>query len=118
MSVNSLYYYQTSSGDQPFVDWLAALQDRRARAKIEARLARMVVGNFGKMEPVGEGVFELKIDWGPGYRVYFTRIGRAIVLLLCGGDKSTQRKDIDIAKDYFTDYRTRIAKRASAQPCA
>ena len=112
MAANTLYYYQTASGKRPFVEWLAALDNRQARVKIQARLARVAIGNFGDVETVGEGVLELRVDWGPGYRVYFARIGRTIVLLLCGGDKSTQQKDIDRAKDCFKDYRARAAKSA------
>jgi len=111
MAVNQLYYYQTAAGEKPFVQWLAGLTDRQARVRIEARLARVAAGNFGDVEPVGEGVQELRIDWGPGYRVYFSRVGQVIVLLLCGGDKRTQQKDIKRAKDYFEDYKTRSAKR-------
>jgi putative addiction module killer protein len=104
-----LRYYQTSGGGQPFVEWLRGLRDRQARTKIQARVARVAVGNLGDVEPVGEGVLELRIDWGPGYRVYFARVGKVIVLLLCGGDKSTQRKDIKRAKAYFEDYKARSA---------
>ena len=106
-----LRYYQTSSGEQPFVEWLQRLADRQARTRIEARLARVAVGNFGDVEPVGEGVLELRIDWGPGYRVYFSRLGQVIVLLLCGGDKRAQKKDIKRAKAYFEDYKARTAQR-------
>ena len=74
----------------------------------------MATGNFGDVEPVGEGVLELRIDWGAGYRVYFARIGQVIVLLLCGGDKRTQQKDIKHAKEYFADYKKRTAQRRSA----
>ena len=91
---------------------MAGLTDRRVRARIEARLARVAAGNLGDVEPVGEGVLELRIDWGPGYRVYFSRVGHVIVLLLCGGDKRTQQKDIKRAKAYFEDYQARSAKRA------
>jgi putative addiction module killer protein len=107
-----LRYYQTSDGRQPFVDWLQGLRDRQARTRIQARLARVAVGNFGDAEPVGEGVLELRIDWGPGYRVYFSRTGKVIVLLLCGGDKRTQQKDIERAKTYFEDYKARTAQKA------
>ena len=106
-----LRYYQTVAGEQPFVEWLRGLKDRQARARIEARIARVAVGNFGDTEPVGEGVLELRIDWGPGYRVYFARLGQVVVLLLCGGDKRTQQKDIDRAKAYFEDYRARTARK-------
>ena len=111
MAVNQLYYYQTAAGEKPFVQWLAGLTDRQARVRIEARLARVAAGNLGDVEPVGEGVLELRIDWGPGYRVYFSRVGQVIVLLLCGGDKRTQQRDIKYAKTYFEDYKTRSAKR-------
>ena len=106
-----LRYYQTSVGMQPFVEWLQGLKDRQARTRIEARLARVAVGNLGDVEPAGGGVLELRIDWGPGYRVYFSRLGESIVLLLCGGDKRTQQKDIQRAKDYLEDYKTRSAKK-------
>lgn len=105
-----LRYYQTSAGERPFVEWLQGLGDRQARARIEARLARAAVGNFGDVEPVGEGVLELRIDWGPGYRVYFARVGKAIVLLLCGGDKRTRQKDIKRAKSYLEDFKARGGK--------
>ena len=81
-----------------FTDWLIALADRRAAARIQARLDRLALGNPGDVKPVGEGVSEMRIDYGPGYRVYFTRRGVLLVLLLCGGDKSTQAKDIAQAK--------------------
>ena len=106
-----LRYYQTPTGEQPFVDWLRDLKDRQARARIEARIARVAVGSFGDTEPVGEGVLELRIDWGPGYRAYFARLGQVVVLLLCGGDKRTQQKDIDRAKEYFADYKARTARK-------
>ena len=105
-----LRYYQTADRKQPFARWLAGLADRQARAKVQARLARVGAGNFGDVEPVGQGVSELRIDWGPGYRVYFARVGNVIVLLLCGGDKRTQNKDIERAKDYFRDYKSRSAQ--------
>jgi putative addiction module killer protein len=91
------------------VEWLAGLVDRQARTRIEARLAIVAGGSFGDARPVGEGVMELRVDWGPGYRVYFARVGQVVVLLLCGGDKRTQDKDIKDAKDYFQDYKQRTA---------
>jgi putative addiction module killer protein len=105
-----LRYYQTAHGAQPFAEWLGGLADRQARARVQARLARLAGGNFGDIEPVGKGVLELRIDWGPGYRVYFARIGNVIVLLLCGGDKRTQQRDIKRAKEYFEDYKKRTAQ--------
>jgi len=81
-----------------FSDWMARLGDHRARARIAARIDRLGLGNPGDVEPVGEGISELRIHYGPGYRVYFVRRGKKLILLLCGGDKSTQAKDIKIAK--------------------
>jgi putative addiction module killer protein len=86
-----LRYYQTVAGEQPFVEWLQGLKDRQARTRIEARIARVAVGNFGDTGRVGDGVLELRIDWGPGYRVYLARRGQVVVLLLCGGDKSAAK---------------------------
>lgn len=83
---------------EAFSRWIAALNDDRARARIEARIYRLSLGNSGDVKTVGGGVSELRIDYGPGYRVYFTRIGRAVVILLCGGDKRSQDKDIKTAK--------------------
>ena len=110
MSTFELRYYQTAAEERPFIEWLQALNDRQARTRVEGRLARVAAGNLGDVETVGEGVMELRIDWGPGYRVYFARLGQVIVLLLCGGDKRTQQKDIERAKDYFKDYKARAAK--------
>ena len=81
-----------------FDTWLSSLRDRRAVARIAARLDRLAAGNPGDVEPVGEGVSELRINYGPGYRVYFIQRGPVLVILLCGGDKSTQSKDIKQAK--------------------
>lgn len=81
-----------------FEAWMAGLRDERAKAKIAQRVARVEMGNFGDAEPVGEGVSELRIHYGPGYRVYLTQVGKAVVVLLCGGDKSTQDRDIKHAK--------------------
>ena len=81
-----------------FIDWLSAIKDRRAAARIAARIVRMEDGNFGDVKPVGEGVSEMRINYGPGYRVYFMQLGRTIILLLCAGDKGTQYRDIARAK--------------------
>jgi putative addiction module killer protein len=80
-----------------FDTWIENLRDRQARQRIAARLTRLQAGNPGDAKSVGEGVSELKIDYGPGYRIYFTRRGPLLILLLCGGDKSTQAKDIERA---------------------
>lgn len=81
-----------------FIDWLSQLKDRRAAARIASRLLRVETGSLGDVKPVGEGVSEIRVDHGPGYRVYFIRHGQILIVLLCGGDKSTQQKDIASAK--------------------
>lgn len=83
---------------QWFSDWFDALRDERARARIAARIRRLSLGNPGDVKPVGEGVSEMRIDHGPGYRVYFCNRGIEIVILLCGGDKGSQDRDIRSAK--------------------
>jgi putative addiction module killer protein len=86
-----------------FSNWMARLRDHRARAKIAARIDRLALGNPGDVKPVGEGLSELRIDYGPGYRVYFVNRGQTLIVLLCGGDKSTQTKDIRAAKRLAAD---------------
>src|SRR5262245_45653375 len=80
-----------------FAGWLDGLRDLRARARVQARIERLASGSFGDVQPVGEGVSELRIHYGPGYRVYFKQRRRELIILLAGGDKSTQAKDIRIA---------------------
>jgi putative addiction module killer protein len=82
-----------------FADWIESLNDREARIRIDRRIARMALGNFGDVKAVGGGVSELRIDYGPGYRVYFCRRGKTLLVLLCGGDKRTQDKDIERAHE-------------------
>jgi len=82
-----------------FTEWFDSLRDKRAKARIQVRIDRMGLGNFGDVAPVGEGVSELRIFYGPGYRVYFVQEGEVLVILLSGGDKSTQAKDISKAKE-------------------
>jgi putative addiction module killer protein len=81
-----------------FATWLRKLRDEQARARIQIRIRRLSLGNFGDVKPLGAGVSELRIDYGPGYRVYFTQIGSLLVLLLVGGTKKTQNEDIAKAK--------------------
>ena len=83
---------------ETFDRWMTRLKDRRAIARITIRIDRLASGNAGDVRPVGEGVSELRIDYGPGYRVYFVRRGNVLVVLLCGGEKNSQKKDIDIAR--------------------
>jgi putative addiction module killer protein len=87
----------TISKSQAFDKWFDGLKDTKGRFRIQARIDRAELGNFGDCEPVGEGVSEMRIHFGPGYRVYFAQRGSLIVLLLVGGDKSTQAKDIKAA---------------------
>lgn len=82
---------------ETYKKWFAALKDRNARMRIDVRIRRMSLGNPGDVKPVGEGVSELRIDYGPGYRVYFVQRGEVLIILLCGGDKSTQSGDIQKA---------------------
>jgi putative addiction module killer protein len=82
-----------------FADWFTSLKDRKAKARIQARIDRMEMGNFGDVAPVGQGVSEMRIFYGAGYRVYFVQRGSIVVILLCGGDKSSQTSDINKAKE-------------------
>ena len=100
-----LLYYVSENGRFPFQDWLDSLNDLKAKAIALGRLARLRGGNFGHSQPVGLGVFEQKIDYGPGYRLYYGRIGTRVILLLCGGDKSTQQKDIQTAHRYWQRFK-------------
>lgn len=102
--------YVTESGRDLLHEWLAQLTDARAKARVAARIARLAAGNFGDCKPVREGVWELRIDYGPGYRVYYAMAGRACVLLLCGGDKRRQSADIDRAVGLWEDYQRRTGR--------
>ena len=99
--------YVTETGRNPFHKWLHSLADRQARARIRTRLNRVRLGNLGDCKPVGEGVFEFVMDFGPGYRVYMGQDGDVLVILLCGGDKRTQPSDIVTAKNYWQSYKRR-----------
>lgn len=99
--------YETSGGRSPFREWIHALRDKGIHGRIRARLDRLSIGNFGDWRSVGSGVCELRIHAGPGYRVYCGLQGETIVVLLCGGDKSTQQKDIKLAHHYWQDFRRR-----------
>lgn len=102
-----LVYYQEENGRFPFIEWITALRDKMAKSRIAARLRQVESGNFGDSKPVGEGVTELRIDVGAGYRVYCGRHGLQWVILLCGGDKSTQQKDIARAKALWAEWKRR-----------
>ena len=94
-----------------FDEWLSELADTRAQAKIAVRINRLAAGNLGDCKSLGQGLYELRIDWGPGYRVYYSIIGSDSALLLCGGDKRRQSSDIEKALAYLDDYKIRIRKR-------
>jgi putative addiction module killer protein len=102
--------YLTESGQDVFGEWLAGLKDARARAKVATRVARLAAENFGDCKPLREGVWELRVDWGPGYRVYYAMVEQSCVLLLCGGDKRKQAADIKRAVSFWKDYQQRTAK--------
>ena len=97
--------YETLNGQVPFTEWFASIQDIKTQTRIRGRLDRLETGNFGDCESVGSGVFELRLHFGPGYRIYFGEVGRTIVLLLCGGDESTQARDIQRAKTYWLEHK-------------
>ena len=99
--------YVTEEGKSPFEDWLEGLRDRKARAAIDARIARLRLGLVGNVREVGGGVHELKVDVGQGYRIYFGNVSNVVVLLLCGGDKRTQKADIKRAREFWSDYQER-----------
>ena len=107
MNQRVLSRYETPGGKTPFSDWLRSLKDRTAASRIRRRLNRLELGNLGASRPVGQGVCELKLDFGPGYRIYLGQYGETIIILLCGGDKSTQEEDIRLAKTYWEDFRRR-----------
>ncbi len=100
----SLEVYVTDQGRKPFTEWLHRIEDIKARAIIRARLNRIRLGNLGDCRSVGDGVQEFRIDYGPGYRIYFGHAGLQIILLLCAGTKGTQRNDIERAKRYWKTY--------------
>jgi putative addiction module killer protein len=104
--VPELRYYLTAGGESPFESWFTDL-DAAAAAKVSVALVRLGQGNNSNAKGVGEGVLEYRIDWGPGYRVYFGRDGEALVILLTGGTKQRQQRDIERAKELWADYKRR-----------
>jgi len=99
-------YYLSLEGRSPFATWFNDL-DPQARAKVTTAVARLEQGNFSNVKGVGEGVLEYRIDFGPGYRVYFGKDGEVLVILLTGGTKKRQQRDIDAAKAFWSDYKRR-----------
>jgi len=105
--VIEIRHYVTRTGKDVFDHWLTQLADARAQAKIAVRVNRLAAGNFGDCKSLRQGLYELRIDWGPGYRVYYAMLGTLCVLLLCGGNKRKQSSDIDRALAYLKDYKER-----------
>lgn len=103
----TLLEFVDEDGRNPFREWLHGLRDVQARARIRVRLNRLRLGNFGDARSVGAGVSELRVPHGPGYRVYFAKPGQVAVLLLCGGDKATQHRDIVKARQLWAEYQRR-----------
>lgn len=99
--------YIDENGRSPFRGWILSLNDMQVRAKIRIRVNRLRLGNFGDCRFLGNGVYELKMDFGPGYRIYWGRESDVVIVLLCGGDKKTQKKDIAKAKKLWQDYARR-----------
>jgi|HubBroStandDraft_5_1064220.scaffolds.fasta_scaffold127887_2 putative addiction module killer protein len=100
--------YNDTNGRSPYKDWFDGL-DAQAAAKVAVAVTRMSLGNLSNVKPVGEGVLEFRIDFGPGYRIYFGRDGSEIIILLGGGSKKSQQRDIGTAKTRWADYKARIA---------
>ena len=99
--------YLSPDGKDPFTQWLGGLADRQARARVLVRVQRMAAGNFGDCKALQEGVWELRIDHGPGYRVYYAQAGRRLILLLAGGDKRKQGANIATAIEHWNDWQHR-----------
>lgn len=105
--LNRINEYTDEQDKSPYAEWLASLRDARAKARVIMQVDRIELGLFGDSAPVGEGLSELKIHYGPGYRVYYVKEARHAYLLLCGGSKSSQSRDIKRAKAYWQEYKRR-----------
>lgn len=105
-NAKNVIVFRTATGKEPFTEWLNSLRDPTTRRRILKRLLRLEQGNYGDFKPVGEDVNELRFFFGAGYRVYFAEDGDTIVVLLCGGDKGSQRRDIQQAQAYWQEYQT------------
>jgi putative addiction module killer protein len=110
MAIKELLVYQTEDGKEPFQEWRKDLCDKVTLARIDRRLEHMAQGHYGDYKAVGEGVYELRFFFGSGYRIYFAEDGDTVVVLLLGGDKGSQNKDITKAKGYWKDYRSQQEK--------
>jgi putative addiction module killer protein len=101
---HEVVYYKTGAGKIPFLDWLYSLKDKITRARIRIRIDRVAMGNFGDHHSVGNGVWELRISSGPGFRIYYGLKGKKVIVVLAGGDKRSQEKDVKLAKEFWADY--------------
>ncbi|MEE9452664.1 MAG: type II toxin-antitoxin system RelE/ParE family toxin [Gammaproteobacteria bacterium] len=101
---NKIEIYIAPTGKKPFVDWLESLKDKSIRYRIKERLDRVALGNLGDYKTIEKSVYEFRFDFGSGYRIYFGKQGNNIILLLCGGDKSSQKKDIKQAIAHWGNY--------------
>jgi putative addiction module killer protein len=110
VKLKHLRIYKTKEGIIPFEKWINSLSDLAAKQKIDQRLTRLQCGNLGDCKSVGEGVSELRINFGPGYRIYFGQDGDSLIILLFGGDKRTQSKDIKTAINYWNEFKERKKK--------
>ena len=99
--------YKTLDGREPFEEWLVSLRDKNAKAKVLQRINRVRLGNFGDCKNLGDGMYELRIHYGPGYRIYLGDLDGIIVVLLCGGSKGTQKQDINRAREYWQELKDR-----------
>ena|SRR6266536_6290523 len=102
--------YQTPDGEFPYEHWFDRLKDKGTKSKIEARITRLRTGNWGRWKAVGDGVREIAIDFGPGYRIYAGQVDSNTVLLLCAGDKATQVRDISTAKQHWAEFKSSSRK--------
>jgi putative addiction module killer protein len=103
-----LVTYETASGKRPFEEWLSGLKSDHTKLRIQKRVSRLEVGDAGDSKNIGEGLKELRLHFGSGYRVYYAEMGMLIIMLLCGGNKSSQRRDIVKAKTYLNDLKNRM----------
>lgn len=99
--------YRTRDGKSPYVNWVTSINDQLTKGRIDARATDLAQGKMGKCKPVGGGVTELILNFGPGYRIYIGEVGNRLIIILGGGDKSTQQNDIKKAKEYWEDYKER-----------
>ncbi len=105
VQTRELEIYRDANGRAPYIKWFESIRDLKTRTQIQSRIDRIKSGNLGDYKSVGDDVFELRFRSGPGYRIYFGQVGNTIVLLLCGGDKSSQDRDIRRAKAYWQEYK-------------